>query len=115
MRFRVICARASVSFAVALCCAVPARAAAPVLDLTQALSLAYDGSPRLQSQRAALRAIDEDVARALAGWRPSVEVTGSYGYAQNSIPFVSLPNGHPWDQAGGGASLPSGRRRSPRK
>lgn len=107
MQMRLFSAPASLSFAVTLLLALPSHAQTATvpsppgttgtLTLTDALSLAYQSSPRLAAQRAALRAVDEDVARALAGWRPQIGVTGSYGYAEQSIPFVSLPNGHPWD------------------
>lgn len=60
---------------------MPARAqhlAAPV-TLAQALAEAYANNPTLQEQRANLRATDESVPAALAGWRPSVELQGSAG------------------------------------
>lgn len=47
--------------------------------LTQALVAAYYNNPTLQEQRAALRATDENVPAALAGWRPTVQMQGSYG------------------------------------
>lgn len=53
--------------------------ATPPATLTQALVAAYYNNPTLQEQRAALRATDENVPAALAGWRPTVEVQGSYG------------------------------------
>lgn len=48
-------------------------------DLMQALTDAYQTSPVLEAQRAALRATDEGVAQALSGWRPQVTATGTYG------------------------------------
>ena len=65
------------------------------LTLNQALGLAYETNPQLQAQRAALRAIDEDVAKALGGWRPTVAATGSYGFEQgelNGVPGQSSAN-----------------------
>ncbi|MDD2795300.1 TolC family outer membrane protein [Acidocella sp.] len=47
--------------------------------LTQALSEAYDNNATLQAQRAALRATDEQVPAALAGWRPTVTVGATVG------------------------------------
>ena len=47
--------------------------------LSQALALAYANNPTLQQQRAALRETDETVPAALAGWRPTVTITGSAG------------------------------------
>ncbi len=47
--------------------------------LMEALTAAYQTSPVLDAQRAALRATDETVAQALSGWRPRVTASGSYG------------------------------------
>jgi TolC family type I secretion outer membrane protein len=54
------------------------RAAAATL--TEALAAAYNNNPTLLAQRAQLRATDEGVPQALANWRPTVTVTGSYGF-----------------------------------
>ena len=48
-------------------------------SLDEALAQAYASNPRLLSERAALRAIDEGVPTALSGWRPTVEINGSVG------------------------------------
>jgi len=73
---------------------------AETLTLDQALGLAYETNPRLAAERAALRATDEDVAKALSGWRPTVSVSGSYGYTRDDTsppdPVIA-PNGHPRD------------------
>jgi outer membrane protein len=58
--------------------AAPARAAEPE-TLTQALVQAYNNNATLQEQRASLRATDEDVPTALSGWRPTVDLTGTFG------------------------------------
>jgi outer membrane protein len=47
--------------------------------LTDALAAAYQTNPVLQGQRAQLRATDEQVPQALAGWRPNLQAQGSYG------------------------------------
>jgi outer membrane protein/adhesin transport system outer membrane protein len=47
--------------------------------LREALALAYQTNPTLDAQRAQLRATDEGVPQAKAGWRPTVSVTGSVG------------------------------------
>ncbi len=47
--------------------------------LAEAMMAAYDNNPTLQAARAAQRATDEGVPQALAGWRPTVEVSGSVG------------------------------------
>ncbi|MDE0392807.1 MAG: TolC family outer membrane protein [Rhodospirillales bacterium] len=47
--------------------------------LEEALVLAYQNNPALQAQRARLRAVDEEVPEALAGWRPTIEIAGDVG------------------------------------
>ncbi|MDD2861186.1 MAG: TolC family outer membrane protein [Acidiphilium sp.] len=47
--------------------------------LMQALAEAYADNPTLQEQRANLRATDETVPAALAGWRPTIELQGTAG------------------------------------
>lgn len=67
--------------------------------LEDALGVAYTTNPRLEAQRAQLRATDEDVAKAVSGYRPQIGASGSYGFEQNSIGNVLLPvpSGHPRD------------------
>jgi outer membrane protein len=48
--------------------------------LEAALSQAYANNPTLQTARAQLRVVDENVPQALSGWRPSVTIAGSAGY-----------------------------------
>ncbi|WP_158595955.1 TolC family protein [Oleomonas cavernae] len=50
-------------------------------SLPEALSTAYATNPTLEAQRAALRATDEEIAKALSGWRPTVVINGAGGYA----------------------------------
>jgi outer membrane protein len=52
--------------------------------LEAALSQAYANNPTLQTSRAQLRVVDENVPQALAGWRPSVTLSGSAGYNQGT-------------------------------
>lgn len=47
--------------------------------LDQALAAAYLNNPDLQAQRAQLRADDQLVAEARAGWRPTLKITGETG------------------------------------
>ena len=70
-----------------LALAVPV-ARAETLD--DALAAAYDNNPQLLAERAQLRATDESVPKALSGWRPTVQVTGSAGY--NRAQFESSNN-----------------------
>ena len=48
--------------------------------LTDAIAGAYRYNPRLDAARAALRATDEEVARANSGYRPSINATADAGY-----------------------------------
>jgi outer membrane protein len=48
--------------------------------LEWALVQAYQNNPSLNSQRAALRATDENVPQALSGYRPKLSATASAGY-----------------------------------
>jgi outer membrane protein len=62
--------------------------------LSQALVEAYNNNATLQEQRAALRQADEQVPTALAGWKPTVELSGSYGRTSETLSEandVSLP------------------------
>src|SRR6185503_2360550 len=79
-------------------CVAPSHAAES-FTLEQALALAYETNPRLEAERATVRATDEEVAKALGGWRPQIGVSGSYGWTQNDLNTVALPipNGHPRD------------------
>jgi outer membrane protein len=56
----------------------PAPALADTIEA--ALVRAYRGNPQLNAQRAEVRAIDENVPQALAGYRPQVVFTASAGY-----------------------------------
>jgi outer membrane protein len=48
--------------------------------LAEALAATYANQPALQAERAKLRATDENVPTALAGWRPTVVLGGQAGY-----------------------------------
>jgi len=48
--------------------------------LEWALVQAYQNNPSLNAQRAALRAVDENVPQALSGYRPKLSVTASGGF-----------------------------------
>jgi outer membrane protein len=48
--------------------------------LAEALAATYSNQPALQAERAKLRATDENVPQALAGWRPTVVMAGTAGY-----------------------------------
>ncbi len=61
--------------------------AEPPTTLQQALAAAYSSNPSLLAARAQLRATDEGVPQALAGWRPTVTLTGSEGYQGGTLKF----------------------------
>ena len=55
---------------------------ADTFTLRDALGVAYETNPQLDSDRASLRATDENVAQANAGWRPTLNAGGTYGYQE---------------------------------
>ncbi len=60
--------------------AAPTAAAFVPHTLIEALAATYSNQPALQAERAKLRATDENVPTALAGWRPTVVMAGTAGY-----------------------------------
>lgn len=71
------------ALAVALLAATAASTPASAETLREALSNAYRANPRLDAERARLRATDEEVPRARSGYRP--RVTGSADTGLNRI------------------------------
>jgi len=72
VRFRGICRAAVLSLA-----ALAVTGAARAETLTEALVSAYNTNPELAAARASLRVTDEDLAEALSGFRPILELQGS--------------------------------------
>ena len=72
MRRRLV---ASVAIGLGAFAAQPVRAE----TLEDALAAAYNNNPQILGERAGLRATDEGVAQALAGWRPTVTFQGAIG------------------------------------
>ena len=70
------------------------EARAQARTLQEALAAAYSNNPTLQTSRAQLRATDEGVPQALAGWRPTVIVAGTVGYGFGEL-TQSLTPGRP--------------------
>jgi len=69
---------------------VIAAAAAPAYaqtsrTLQEALAETYSTNAALQAARAQLRSVDENVPQALAGWRPTVIMSGTAGYGGGTI------------------------------
>ena len=74
--------RVATGLGLALACfATAASAQTQPHTLQEAMAAAYSSNPTLLAARAALRAVDETVPQALAGWRPTIIVSGSYGGA----------------------------------
>ena len=58
-------------------------------NLFEALSQTYNTNPTLQAKRAYLRSIDENVAIAKSGYRPTVALTGSYSDANRNSDIIA--------------------------
>jgi len=82
-------ARAIAIVAALLLAASPAAAQ----TLTEALAYAYQNNPQLLAQRALLRATDEEVPQALAGWRPTVTFAGEAGYNRSGVATPGVTGG----------------------
>ena len=74
----------------AIACGALAAGPAQAQTLESALVQAYQNNPTLNAQRAAVRATDEGVPTALAGYRPRVTVTASGG--EQVLSSTSLTN-----------------------
>lgn len=79
----------------AMAWAFAGAAGAETFSLNDALALAYETNPQLDAQRASLRATDEEVDKANAGWRPSINAGGSYGTQKTEITGFGTFNSHP--------------------
>jgi outer membrane protein len=64
---RLLAVVGTVAAAIGYCCAASAD------TLEWALVQAYQNNPSLNAQRAALRAVDENVPQALSGYRPETQ------------------------------------------
>src|SRR5262245_32340525 len=74
-------ARAALVAASACLWGVPLKAE----SLNEALASAYRYNPRLDAQRATLRATDENVARAMSGYRPVVTGSADVNYQHTNV------------------------------
>ncbi len=77
MRFALLSATAMSVVAAGTLAAAPASAQ----TMQEALASTYNNNPTLLAARAQLRAVDEGVPQALAGWRPTVVMAGNAGAA----------------------------------
>lgn len=74
---------------------VPVAANAATISLGEALGIAYETNPQLSAAQANLRATDEEVAKANAGWRPTINAQGSYGEQEANISGFGTISAHP--------------------
>jgi outer membrane protein len=69
-------------------------------SLPDALARVYQGNPQLNAERAKLRATDEGIPQALAGYRPQLAGQASVGYQtlKNGLPDGTTQSAvlHPW-------------------
>src|SRR5947209_12050929 len=86
---------------VALAC-LPAEAGAETMS--SALSRAYMGNPDLNQQRASVRATDENLPRALSGFRPTVTATGNAGAQYEDLRANPVSSGGSGGAGGGTTS-----------
>jgi outer membrane protein len=94
------CLRRHLSVCLAALVAIGPSLAQPAAaeTLREALTLAYQTNPRLDAERARLRATDEDVPRAKAGFRPRATLNADTGRSKiTSQPTSSSDGvGSPW-------------------
>lgn len=93
------CSAAQTS-ALALALVLASVSPRPVLGetLREALAAAYQYNPRLDAERARLRATDENVARAESAWQPQINASADFGTQDNSTTPSAVTNGqtNPW-------------------
>lgn len=93
--------------AIVLACLIPlamAPSAALAESLSQALASAYRYNPRIDAERARLRATDEEVARAMSGYRPVINGNYDKGYEYTKSKVSVGRTGTGSDFSGGGGS-----------
>ncbi len=78
--------RGGVTFAAIVCAGATSVLPSPAHaeTLMQALSSAYRFSPRIDAERARLRASDEDVARSMSGYRPTITGSADVNYQRTN-------------------------------
>ena len=67
---------------------------AEAATIFEAMGSAYTNNPTLQAQRAYVRAIDENVAIAKSGYRPTLAVVGSYSDSHVHNDVVEVQDGY---------------------
>jgi outer membrane protein len=82
---------ASVAVGIGACAAASAHGE----TIEAALASTYNTNPQILAERANLRAIDEGVPQALAGWRPTVTFNSSIGAQRSENSPAAPPNAPP--------------------
>jgi outer membrane protein len=88
---RALRAGVSIVTSLALCVYIITPAAAE--SLREALSATYGYNPRLDAQRAFQRGTDEDVARAMSGYRPTITGNADIGIERTDVRPTSIFDG----------------------
>ena len=88
MRQSIYCAAAGAMVSLSL---MPSVAHGEPFTLAEALAAAYENNPQLEAQRAAVRASDEEVAKAEGGWRMRASVDGTYAYETGEYHAIPGP------------------------
>lgn len=90
------CALSVAALAAVLAASAPVPADAETLR--EALAAAYLYSPKIDAERARLRATDENVTRAESSWRPTVEGGADFGHTNSKSKPKASTNGDtdPW-------------------
>jgi outer membrane protein len=98
----VVLTRQALKCAASICALATAASLAPGSDahaesLKQAMTAAYKYNPKLDAERARLRATDEEVPRALSGYRPNIAGSADIGVQRTDSKPSSPANGetHP--------------------
>jgi outer membrane protein len=83
-----------IALAATIACVAMNGAGASAETIAGALIKAYFNNPDINQQRAAVRASDENVPKATAGYRPTVTAEGDAGYQISDIDLPALAGGH---------------------
>ncbi len=94
-----------IGIAAALLASLSATSALGAETIESALAKAYVANPDLNAQRAAVRANDETVPRALAGYRPRVTISGTAGLTDSSTVSGSSISGDRYLPRGGSLQI----------
>jgi outer membrane protein len=85
MTTRFVASRTARVFSLVAVLGATALGAARAETLADAIALAYQSNPTLQSQRAQQRALDETYVQSRAGWRPTASATGTANWSQTNL------------------------------